>query len=307
MDFVSLRYFVEVVRQRNVTKAAALLNVAQPAVTRRMHQLEESFGVPLLMRRRHGVIPTEAGTIVFERAERVLRLAGEMQNDVLSRTAEPAGQLRFGFPPSVGNVFAVSLVSDFLRRFPRVSVQLHEHFSPAMREALIGGRIDMGIMSCEAAHPDLHYEPLFQEGLWLIGLAADWPFRRTGMLELRRLVDKPLLLASLLRLTLERTGAEKGLSFNVRLEADALTTVCEAVRRGVGFLVGPPSSVSREIGRGEFVGAPIRGLRVTRGLYRHRDRPVTQALRELTDATRAEAGRLLRDHPKMFQPVAVAA
>lgn len=304
MDFNDLRYFAEVVRQKNVTKAALRLGVAQPALTRRIHLLEQELGTALLLRHRRGVQPTEAGLVVGERAELLLRLAGEMRDEVLSQTSEPAGQVRFGFPPSLGNLFVARLLSEYLRRFPRVGFHLHEQFSPAVREALLAGRIDLGIMSCEAAHPELRFQPLFAERLWLIGRAPEWPFGRARALAPERLVGVPILIASFLNLALERLGAAKGLQFQVRVEADALTTLRESVRAGTGFLVGPPSSVSHELDSGEFAGAPIEGLHVTRGLFRRRDRPMTRALQELEAMIHVEAARLLRTRPAMFQAVA---
>ena len=303
MDIESLRCFVEVVRQQNVTRAAAHLNLAQPAVSRRIHLMEETLGTPLLMRHRRGVRPTEAGAIVFERAELILRLAEEAQAEVRSRAAEPTGQVRFGFPPSLGNVFVVNLVSNFLRQFPRVNFQLHEHFSPTVREALVSGRIDIGIMSCDAEHPDLHLIPLFQERLWVIGRSIDWPFGRVATLAPQRLAGTPLLVASFLRQSLDKLAGERQLSLNVRLEADALTSLRESVRMGTGYLIGPPSSVKRELENGEFAGAPIRGLRVTRGLFWRRDRPVTRALDELSNNIQRDVTALLKQSPKMFQPI----
>lgn len=303
MDFANLRYFAEVVRQQNVTKAASRLGIAQPALTRRIHLLEKEFGTPLLLRHRRGVRPTEAGLMVYDRAELLLRLAGEMRDDVVSRTAEPVGHIRLGCPPSVGNVFVAGLVSDYLRQFPRTTFYLSEQFTPAVREALLAGRLDLGIMSCEANHPDLQFEPLYQERLWLIGRPEEWPFKKSGTLSPALLVNKPLVLASLLRASLDRLGAEKGLQFNVRLEADALSTMREAMRLGAGFMLSPPSSVKRELDSGEFVGAPVRGLCVTRGLFWHRDRPRTRALQELAHVIQDSASILLKRQPKFFQPV----
>jgi LysR family nitrogen assimilation transcriptional regulator len=304
VDFNDLRYFAEVVRQKNVTRAASRLGVAQPALTRRIHLLEQELGTALLLRHRRGVQPTEAGLLVSERAELLLRLAGEMRGEVLSHITEPAGQIRFGFPPSLGNLFVARLLSEYLRRFPRVGFHLHEQFSPAVSEALLAGRIDLGIMSCEATHPELRFQPLFAERLWLIGRASQWPFKRAGALKPERLAGLPILISGFLHAALERLGAAKGLQFEVRVEADALTTLRESVRAGIGFLVGPPSSVSHELDSGEFVGAPVQGLHVTRGLFRHRDRPMTRALQEFEGMIQTEAARLLRARPAMVEPEA---
>jgi LysR family nitrogen assimilation transcriptional regulator len=304
MDFPDLRYFAEVVRQKNVTKAAASLGIAQPALTRRIHLLEQTFGAPLLLRHRRGVQPTEAGLIVFDRAELLLRLAGEMRGDVLSQTAEPVGHIRFGYPPSLGNLFVARLIAEYLQRFSRVNFHLHEHFSPKVSEELLAGRIDLGIMSCEATHPDLQFAPLFAERLWLIGRAADWPFTAARSLTVAKVLGRPILMASFLRSAVEKLDAGRGMPFQVRVEADALATLRESVRAGIGFLLGPPSTVSQELDSGEFLGAPVQGLHVTRGLFRRRDRPMTRALRELEEMVLDEAKRLLKERRDMFGAVA---
>lgn len=304
MDFSDLRYFAEVVRQHNVTRAALRLGIAQPALTRRIHLMEEEFAAPLLVRHRRGVRPTEAGLIVFERAQLLLRLADEMRGDVLSQTAEPAGQVTLGFPPSLSNLFVTRLIAEYLRLFPRVTFRLDEHFSPTVRDELLAGRIDMGIMTCEAAHPDLQFVPLFAEHLWLVGRREDWPFRQAKSLTPSHLARQPILIASFLREVVERREELKDHQLCVRVEADGLTTLREAIHSGIGFMLGPPSGVSRELDSGEFVGAPVKGLHVTRGLFRRRDRPVTRALDELETMVLREAALFLQTRPAMFRPVA---
>jgi len=303
MDLTSLRYFAEVVRQRSVTKAALKLGVVQPALTRRVQLLEQEFGTALLLRHRRGVEPTETGLLVFERGEVLLRLAQEMESEVRSEVVEPVGQVRFGFPPSVGILFVGKLLSEYLARHPRVTFYLQEDFSAAIRESLLAGRIDLGVMTCEAHHPDLDLRPLFEEKLWLVGRPPDWPFGGRQELGPEEITGLPLMLASFLNATLERLGAERNIQFRVIVEANSLTLGREALRAGAGFLITPRSSLDRELESGEFVGAPVRHLKVSRGLFRRRDRPPTRAMMALAEMINLEVERLFATRPAMFQPV----
>jgi len=303
MDLTSLRYFAEVVRQRSVSKAALKLGVVQPALTRRVRVLEDELGTALLLRHRRGVEPTEAGVLVFERAEALLRMAQEIETEVQSQIAEPIGQVRFGFPPSIGILFVGRLLADYLRRYPRVTFYLQEDFSAAIREALLAERLDLGVMSCEAAHPDLDLQPLFQEQLWLIGQPQDWPFENHDELSVDCLKDLPLLLASFLHRALERLGAERDIQFRVRVEADSLTALREALLAGVGFLITPRSSVDRELKSREFVGAPVQDLKVSRGLFRRRNRPPSRAVLALAEMINDEVKGLFAERPAMFRDV----
>jgi LysR family transcriptional regulator, nitrogen assimilation regulatory protein len=276
MDHVSLRYFIETARQGSISKAAVALGVVQPALTRRIQMLEDRLGVALLMRHRRGVEPTEAGRLVLERGALILRMSEQLESEVRSQGAETVGQVGVGFPPSIANLFIGRLLSESIVRYPRLELHLQEDFSPALRDSLLAGRIDMGIMSCEAQHPELTLQPLFEEPMWLIGRPQDWTFRK-GRLKPEVLDNLPLIIGSFMHTLLKRHEARSNFRLRVIAKADSLTVIREALRAGAGFLVVPPSSVDRELASGEFVGAPLDGLSVTRGLFHHRDRPLGRA------------------------------
>jgi len=137
----------------------------------------------------------------------------------------------------------------------------------------------------------------------VIGRAAGWPFGKGSVLDLKKLVGHPLLISSFLRLTLEQAGLAQGLRFDVRLEANAYMSVYEGARRGIGFLVAPPSTVAKDLKSGQLVGMAVRGLHVSRGLFWRNDRPLNQALLQLAAAVQAEAAKLRAQNPKLFRPL----
>jgi LysR family transcriptional regulator, nitrogen assimilation regulatory protein len=276
MDLVSLRYFIETARQRSISKAAVSLGVVQPALTRRIQMLEDKLGTELLMRHRRGVEPTEAGRIILERGELILRMSQQLETEVKSHGAETVGQVGLGFPPSIANLFIGRILSESIARYPRLELHLQEDFSPAVRDSLLAGRIDLGIMSCEAHHPDLVLQPLFDESMWLIGRPDDWNFRK-GRLKPTVLNNLPVIIGSFTHTLLKRHEARLNFRLRVIAKADSLTLIREVLRTGTGFLVVPPSSVDRELASGEFVGAPLEGLSLSRGLFHHRDRPLNRA------------------------------
>jgi LysR family nitrogen assimilation transcriptional regulator len=301
MDLLSLRYFAEVVRQRSITKAAVRLGMVQPALTRRIQLLEEELGTPLLLRHRRGVEPTDLSIIVFDRADAMLRMAQDIETEVQSHLAEPVGHVRFGFPPSIGSLFISKLLSDFFPRFPRVTFYLLEDLSGGVCEALLAGRIDVGIMSFKTTHPDLEFEFLFEEDLWLIGRASDWPFGRTRQLKLEALRDRPLLATSFVKLALEQLGVEQKIPFRIVVEADSMTALREATRAGAGLFVTPHSSVERELESGEYCGARIQGFNISRGLFRRRDRSPTRAVAAFVQMINDEVRRMIAQDPRRFR------
>jgi LysR family nitrogen assimilation transcriptional regulator len=300
MDLISLRYFVEIIRHRSLSRAAISLGIVQPALTRRIKLLEEQLGVELLTRHRRGVEPTEAGLLVLERAELMLRMAQQLETEARSQGAEPAGHVGFAFPPSVGILFVGKILSECAACYPRIKLYLHEDFSPAVRDGLLSGRIDIGIMTSELQHPDLVSKPLFKEDMWLVGRPRDWPFKSRRITH-GDLDDAPLLLGSFTRELLERLQARSAFHLRVVAEVDSYTLVTEAVRAGAGFAVVPSSAVDRQLREKEFVGAPIEGFEVTRTLFRHRDRPPTRASLVLMDLITEQVSRLVASRPRDFR------
>ncbi len=300
IDLVSLRYFVEIARQRSFSRAAVSLGIVQPALTRRIKLLEDQLGLELLTRHRRGVEPTETGLLVLERAGLMLRMAQQLETEVRSQGAEPAGHVGFAFPPSVGILFVGSILSECVTRYPRIKLYLHEDFSPVVRDGLLSGRVDIGIMSSELQHPDLIDEPLFKESMWLIGRPQNWPFKlrqiRPGDLD-----DVPLVLGSFTREMMERLQTRSKFRLRVVADVDSFTLVLEAVRAGAGLAVVPSSAVGRQLSEKEFVGAPIEGLEVTRTLFRHRDRPPTRASLIVMDLITEQVSRLVSSHPRIFR------
>ena len=162
------------------------------------------------------------------------------------------------------------------------------------------GRLDIGIMSCEAQHPDLVCQPLFRESMWLIGRPRDWRFARDVVQPIA--LDKiPLLVGSFMRTLLAKHVDRFGVELNVVAEVDSLSLAREALRAGAGFFVAPFSALDRELKAKEFVGAPLKGLEVSRGLFRHRDRPLARAAVTLSQMLESEIAKLTANLPEAFR------
>jgi DNA-binding transcriptional LysR family regulator len=145
MELRHLRYFVAVAELLNFTKAAAKLRVAQPALSRQIHDLEEELGVPLLERNSRSVRLTSAGKAFVKDAQAVLQSAdGAVQTARAFATGE-RGEINVGYAPSL----TVELLPEALRAFekecPHVRLTLHDLSGKAMIEALREGMLDAAL------------------------------------------------------------------------------------------------------------------------------------------------------------------
>jgi LysR family nitrogen assimilation transcriptional regulator len=305
MDFRDLTYVTTAIRLESITKAAAELNVAQPALSRKIRMLEEELGVTLLVRHRRGVKATEEGLRFVNSAETLLQLMQQLREEARSYATEPSGQIRFGFLPAVGDLFAGQVIADFIRRYPQVTFLLREGLTADLSEALLAGRLDIAIMIYEEKHQDLHRQPLFSEDVWLAGAPSIWPFGK-GPLRLEQLEGLPLVHAAIVGRTLEKLASVHRLKFRAVIEGGTRTAARAAVRAGAGFTLMPASWVVSEIEEGYLAGAPVDGLEVQRGLFWRADRPLSRAVVEFVNEIVTTVNALRTDKPELVREIAGA-
>ena len=280
MEFRQLKYFLHVAEMQSLSRAAAHVRVAQPALSRQIKNLEEELGVPLLLRHGWGVTPTPAGTLLMNHARQVLKDMDMARDAVLAYQAEPSGKLSFGVPSSVSRMLLPDLVVDFRRRAPKVRLHLVDGFSATIHEWLVQGRLDLAILYEARATEGLVTTPLLDEEMALIGPAG----RLTGMerIELAAVNDHDLILPARphrLRLLVDQAFAERQLAVEPVVEVDTLPALIELVRRGVACTLLPLSSVDGMVRAGELsavvVVPPIRRSLV---LARAQSRSLTPAI-----------------------------
>ncbi|MFF0952940.1 LysR family transcriptional regulator [Rhizobium leguminosarum] len=165
MDLRQLRYFVAVARERNFTRAAETLHIAQPPLSRQIQLLEGELGVPLIIRKTRPVRLTEAGRLFYEQSLQVLgrveqmlaatRRVGLNQNSVLS-IGFVASTLYGGLP---------SLVRKLRQHAPELDIQLLEMVSVQQIPALKEGRIDIGFGRLRHSDPNVIGTVLREERL----------------------------------------------------------------------------------------------------------------------------------------------
>lgn len=305
MDLRTLNYVTTAVRLESITKAAARLHVAQSALSRAIKLLEDELGVVLLVRHAHGVKATRDGLKVVESAETLLRLANQLREEARSYSTEPAGQIRFGFPPSQGDHFIGALVALFVKKYPKVTFQLREALTGELNEALLADKLDLALMLHDTKHQDLQRRPLFAEDIWLVGAPAVWPFG-TRALPPARLKGLPLLHTQMVGEALKKLTAKHRLRWRVVAQGDITRVARELVRAGVAYWLIPHGMVADEIDRGLLAGAPVKGLGVRRALFWRSDRPQSRAVLAFIDELEKAVCALKVARPGIIKEIAGA-
>ena len=165
MELRHLKYFVAVAEELHFGRAAELLFISQPPLSRQIQQLEEEIGVALFVRTKRSVKLTEAGAAFLERARRILTLADDAVTAARRVAAGQAGTLGIGFVGSATYTLLPEVLGAFRTHYPDVEMLLHEMPSGEQMQALRDGLIDVGFVRPSAQGAPLVLETIFREPL----------------------------------------------------------------------------------------------------------------------------------------------
>ncbi len=241
MDLTRLQYFAAVAEAGSFSRAAAALNLSQPALSRQVLLLEEDIGQRLLERHGRGARTTEAGAALLAHARGIFDLAERAQADMRERQRSPRGRLTVGLPPRVAHVLTADLVELFHTEFPDAAITVVEGLSIRLREMLVAGRADLAIIFDPAHSPQLQLETLVREPMVLVS-ARPLPAK----IRLADVVQRSLVMPSgphALRQLLEQHTAPRGLPLNLWAEVESVQTVLSLVARGLVDTILPVSAV----------------------------------------------------------------
>ena len=168
MNFNQLLAFHVVVQERSFTRAAKTLSISQPAVTRRIHELEQAHNLKLLERTSRRVVLTEQGKLLLTYVERMSALADEAELALKSIAGFKSGRIEVGTSRPVASAYLPSIAVAFKQKFPGIVPAIHVENSQWILEQVLALRLDVGIIGIKPGHPDLIVMPFFDEQLLVI-------------------------------------------------------------------------------------------------------------------------------------------
>ena len=146
MEIRVLKYFLMVAREENITKAANLLHLTQPTLSRQLMQLEEELGVTLFRRSRHRIILTEDGMLLRRRAEEIVSLAEKTKDDFRHTQDHLFGTIAVGSGELQSSRFLTQLIAAFQRDNPLVFFRIYSGNSDNIKERIERGLLDIGLL-----------------------------------------------------------------------------------------------------------------------------------------------------------------
>ena len=192
-DLRRLQYFLTVAQERNFTRAARRLHIAQPALSRHVRQLEQELGVELLHRTTHEFELTEAGSYLVERGPGLLGASEELWRSVRSFGRGERGALLVAYGPSVSYETAPMLLSGLAEQHPEIALATEVKATAEIVAAVSEGSIDLGLVRCPPRNTELETSTVRVEALGVL-VPCGHRLGDAPSVDLADLAEEPLLM-----------------------------------------------------------------------------------------------------------------
>ena len=245
MDFRQLRYFVALADTLHFGRAAALMHISQPPLSRQIAALEEELGVQLFKRSTRQVELTAAGRHFHEQAVRIIEALNTAVRSTQATERGERGVLRVGFTMSVAWSVLPPLIKAYSDAYPEADIQLSEVLPRELNDALTSGSVDVGIAFPWQRPPGLEYLAVFTEPLCAV-LPAGHRLAKQKTVNVGDLADEPFITfpaatAPALHEMVIGCCREHGFEPRIRLETHLQQTIVNLIAEGLGVSLVPQS------------------------------------------------------------------
>jgi DNA-binding transcriptional LysR family regulator len=296
MDTRQLAAFVAVVERRSFSRAAEHLGLSQPAVSLQIAALEKRLGRKLLDRSGRRVEPTEAGALIYRRAQRLLQLEEQLLDDVADDDGAISGTIAIGSSTGPGENVVPLLLCDFHQENPDVRVTLSISDTQTIVDRVAERELELGVVGAARRQRGVVFEPFFKDEV-VLACPPDHAFAGKTI-ELDELRAEPLILMQegagvrqVIEDELRSTGVRLR-DLHVPLELGLQESVRTAVRGGFGVTFISRSAVESDLAAGTIAAARVAGLEPAReiSLVRAAGRPATRAAEAFVEFARERLG-----------------
>jgi len=296
-----LQVFAVAAETENFSETARRLHLSQPAVSQRIHSLEQQLGLRLFRRSGRGVTLTSAGRVLLPMARDLMARIREIEETMWSLGDEITGQITIGCTTTAGKYALPLLAAAFTQEYPnvRVTIQMCRAGSPV--EPLLARDVHLGIADSRILHRDIECQPFFTDRLILI-VPAGHPFAEQLSVQPGDLLNQPFILreegCSTCRM-IEASLREHGIGLDqlrVVMSVGNSEAIDMAVEHGLGIAFISRLAASRGLESGHVVEVPVEGMRLERPLYVARNSSAPQAPAEarLWDFVAEHRNRIFR-------------
>lgn len=265
MDLLLMRSLVAVAQHGAITEAARSLGLTQPALSRRIQQLESEIGAPLLERSRKGVALTEMGRLVEQESRVLIERYARLKEQVSAHQRLEAGIVRIGGGATAIEFVVPPAIAQFQAAHPAIRFRVKEAGSREVEEDVLDERLELGIVTLPTRSSELEVRPIRDDRIVVVA-AKHHPLARRRQVTARSLAGQDYIGfegGSAIRHIIDRALRDLGVEMNVVMELRSIPAMLRMVETTdslafVSELAVPPRSAVRVV--------KVRGLQLVRQL-----------------------------------------
>lgn len=257
-----LQVFQSVARLLSFTKAAEELHMTQPAVTFQVRQLEEQFNTRLFDRTHNRISLTEAGEKVFQYAERIFQLYGEMDNSIRELTGEISGILVLGASTTVAEYMLPVLLGDFKAKNPEVTIRLRVANTEGIVAQVENNEIDLGVVEAPVNNKNLVVEVCRTDQMVLI-VPPGHELANEPRVPMSKIVEYPFICREegsgtreVMFEHMQSVGVDAN-DLHITMELGSIEAIKGAVESGMGVSILSRATVVKELKLGTLVAIDV--------------------------------------------------
>ena len=194
MEFRVLKYFLMVAREENITKAAALLHLTQPTLSRQLMQLEAELGVKLFHRSKHSIILTEDGMLLKRRAQEIVSLSDKTVQELSHKEDVLSGEIAIGCGETKNMLFLSEQIRKFRQKYPLVQFSIHSAIADDIKERIEKGILDIGLLMEPVDIGKYEFIRMPQKEKWGILVRKDSELAAKESINPKDLTNVPLIM-----------------------------------------------------------------------------------------------------------------
>ncbi|NVN89381.1 MAG: LysR family transcriptional regulator [Desulfuromonadales bacterium] len=241
IDPLSLKLFVAIVEEGAIAAASEREHIAASAVSKRIKELEERFGTPLLRRTNKGVVPTDAGVTLLHLSRGLLHDLNNIHLQINEYSSGVRGHVRLSANISAINQFLPGELKLFIEQHPHVQIHLEENVSENTIKAVSNSAADVGIITMGSYRPELELFPYHSDQL-IVVIPKEHPLAGKKKVTFQETLDFDyvgLAVGSSLHSRMLRAANELSRTLKLRIQVNGFDALCLMVEAGLGIGIVP--------------------------------------------------------------------
>lgn len=243
MDIRQLKYFLAIAEEEQITGAAKRLHMAQPPLSQQLRLLEEELGVKLLERGSRKIQLTDAGEMLRNRAEQILKLTETTIKELKDFNKGSAGTLSIGAVSSSGAVLVPDKVKRFHDNYPNINFEIWEGNTYRILEILNSGVVEIGIVRTPFSMENYEYIYLSKEAMTAVYSGDSYFGKVRDVICLSDLKDRPLIIYRRFEKLIQDSCHKAGFEPRILCRTDDARTTLLWADSNMGIAIVPEAAI----------------------------------------------------------------